>query len=337
MRSSGMPSSAATSARWAGSVKSRPPSRFVVFEKSREPIALHWPVIELAPVPGRPMLPVMSARLMAAWAVLTPWWLWLTPIVHQNETRWPRAIRSAASPIVSAPQAGLVAPRGPGRTGGRRPRTRRSPRVWSSMNARSIAPCSISRLREAVEQRQVRLRADRQVERGRHRRLGPARVDDDDLRAVRVPRDPLPEHRVGDAGVRADQDDAVRLFEVLIRVGRGVEPERLLVGHDRRGHALAGVAVAVDHAHAELRDRPEQRHLLGGDLARAQEGDRLGAVLRLDRAEPRGHRRHRLVPVDRPAPAVARRAARGRSRGRGRRGRSSASQPLGQAIPRLTG
>ena len=100
----GCRAAAATSARWAGSVKSRPPSRFVVFEKSREPIALHWPVIELAPVPGRPMLPVMSARLMIAWAVLTPWWLWLTPIVHQNETRLPSWIRAAASSIASAPR-----------------------------------------------------------------------------------------------------------------------------------------------------------------------------------------------------------------------------------------
>jgi|GEM_PF-4823564 len=49
-----------------------PPSRFVVFENSREPIALHWPVIEFGPVPGRPMLPVMSARLMMACAVRTP-------------------------------------------------------------------------------------------------------------------------------------------------------------------------------------------------------------------------------------------------------------------------
>ena len=44
----------------------------MVLEKSREPIALHWPVIELAPVPGRPMLPVMSARLMIACAVCHP-------------------------------------------------------------------------------------------------------------------------------------------------------------------------------------------------------------------------------------------------------------------------
>ena len=56
---------------------------------SREPIALHWPVIELAPVPGRPMLPVISARLMIACAVRVASWLWLTPIVHQNETRCP--------------------------------------------------------------------------------------------------------------------------------------------------------------------------------------------------------------------------------------------------------
>src|SRR5262245_1670934 len=39
----------------------------VVLLNSREPIALHWPVIELAPVPGRPMLPVIRARLMMAW------------------------------------------------------------------------------------------------------------------------------------------------------------------------------------------------------------------------------------------------------------------------------
>ena len=33
------------------------------------------------------------------------------------------------------------------------------------------------------------------------------------------------------------------------------------------------------HAHAELRERAEERHLLGRDLAGAEERDRLGAVL----------------------------------------------------------
>ena len=63
----------ATFARWSGLAKSWPPSRLVVLLNRREPIALHWPVMEFAPVPGRPMLPVIRATLMMAWAVRTPW------------------------------------------------------------------------------------------------------------------------------------------------------------------------------------------------------------------------------------------------------------------------
>ena len=57
---------------------------------------------------------------------------------------------------------------------------------------------------QAVEEDEVRLRLHGQVERGGHRRLGPARVDDEDLGPVRVPRHALPEHRVGDAGIGPD-------------------------------------------------------------------------------------------------------------------------------------
>ncbi len=56
-------------ARSAALSKSYPPRSDVALPNSRDPIALHWPVIEFAPVPGRPMLPVMSARLMMACAV----------------------------------------------------------------------------------------------------------------------------------------------------------------------------------------------------------------------------------------------------------------------------
>ena len=90
---------------------------------------------------------------------------------------------------------------------------------------------------------------------------------------------------MGNADVRPDQDDAVRFLEVLIGVRRGVETKRLLVGHDGRRHALAGIAVAVNDSHAELGEGPEQRHLLGRDLARAHEGDGVGAVGRLDGSE----------------------------------------------------
>ena len=36
------------------------------------PIALHWPVIEKGEAPDRPMLPVMSARLLIALTVSVP-------------------------------------------------------------------------------------------------------------------------------------------------------------------------------------------------------------------------------------------------------------------------
>ena len=49
-----------------------PPSKLVVLLNRREPIALHCPVIELAPVPGRPMLPVIRAMLISACARRTP-------------------------------------------------------------------------------------------------------------------------------------------------------------------------------------------------------------------------------------------------------------------------
>ena len=56
----------------SGVKNSWPPSSELVLENSREPMALHWPVMELAPVPGRPMLPVSRARSMIACAVRTP-------------------------------------------------------------------------------------------------------------------------------------------------------------------------------------------------------------------------------------------------------------------------
>ena len=75
-------------------------------------------------------------------------------------------------------------------------------------------------------------------------------------------------------------------FEVVVGVGRRVEAERLLVGDDRRGHALPRVAVAVHHAHAELGEAAEQRHFFGRDLSGAEKRDRLGAVPLLNRFQP---------------------------------------------------
>src|SRR5688572_25124788 len=109
-----MPRPSEIFARCRGSAKSWPPTSEVVFENKREPIALHWPVMEFGPVPGLPILPVIRQRLMIAWAVRTPSWDWFTPMVHHQETRLPgsetvRASDSICStdrPVFSATEAG---------------------------------------------------------------------------------------------------------------------------------------------------------------------------------------------------------------------------------------
>ena len=150
--------------------------------------------------------------------------------------------------------------------------------------------------REAVEKHLIRLRTERQMLRRRHRRLGHPWIDDDDLRVVRIAQHPLPQDRMRNAEVCADQNDDVRFLEVAVGVGRRVEAECLLVGDHRCRHALTRVAVPMAHAHAELGKRPEQRHLLGRHLAGAEKRDRLRTVRRLDGAEPIDHRVERRVP-----------------------------------------
>ena len=106
--------------------------------------------------------------------------------------------------------------------------------------------------------------------RGVHRGLGPTRIDDDDFGRPLVPHDPLPQDRMRDADVGSDEDHAVGLFKILIRVRRSIEAERLLVRDDRRRHALPRVAVAVKDSHPELGERTEQRHLFRRDLPRPE-------------------------------------------------------------------
>ena len=94
--------------------------------------------------------------------------------------------------------------------------------------------------------------------RGRHGGLGPARIDHHHRGLLRVATDPLPQDGVGNAEVRAHQDDDVRLLEVPVGEWGRIESEGLLVRGHRGGHALPGVAVPVDHAHAELAQSTEQ-------------------------------------------------------------------------------
>ena len=174
------------------------------------------------------------------------------------------------------------------------------------LDVRGVDPAALDQdARDAVEQRLVRLGPQRQVLRGLHGGLGEPRVDDDDGGVVGIAEHALPQDGVRDARVRADEHDDVRLLEVAVGVGRRVEPERLLVGDDRRRHALPRVPVAVQHAHTELGEGAEQGQLLGGHLAGAEERQRPGPVAGLDRLEPLDHRPQGRVPAHRPPGGVA--------------------------------
>jgi hypothetical protein len=181
------------------SVKSRPPNSPVVLENSREPMALHWPVIEFAPVPGRPMLPVSRARSMIACAVRVPWWDWLTPIVHHNDTASPAAMVSAhrsscATSARSPPPA----------RGCRRRRARRSARSpWCGRRRRrGRRPHARSAGARARTAARGRCGTHGEVLGGRGGGLGAAGVDDDQLGVVGVAGSRS--HRIGWATARLE-------------------------------------------------------------------------------------------------------------------------------------
>ena len=181
--------------------------------------------------------------------------------------------------------------------------------------------------------RQVGLGADREMKRGRHRRLGPARVDDDDLRVVRIPRHPLPEHRVGDAGVRPDEDDTVATPQdpCTCMVGRRIRtpacrprpPWPCTGGCCRR----RGPCPCRTSRLPPVRPSPRSRSALCS-----------GRRLRRRRARPgsRGTARS-LSPSPRASRPVGagrpRLGATGRSRGRERRARSGPPTPWGRPSP----
>src|SRR4051794_8782204 len=99
---------------------------------------------------------------------------------------------------------------------------------------------------------------------------------------MRIAQDALPKDWMRDAKIRTDEDDHVGFLEIFVSERWRVEAEGLFVGRDGSGHALAGVTIAVDHAHAELGEGAEKGHFLGDHLAGADEGDGGRTVFVLD-------------------------------------------------------
>ena len=189
---------------------------------------------------------------------------------------------------------------------------------------------------DPIKERQIGLGLDGVVVGRRHGRFGLAWVHDHNFRVVGVAANPFPHDGVGDARVGPDENQNLGFFKVLVGVRRGIKPERLFVSNDRRGHALARVAVTVAHAHAELGEGAKERHFLSDHLTGAQKRDRFCPMLFLNGLELVGH------GVDRVAPRYGFQTPAGVTQEWGRgpvvgfQG-VKASHPLGHAIPTLTG
>ena len=54
-------------------------------------------------------------------------------------------------------------------------------------------------------------------------------------------------------GFAPTKNDHIRLFEIVVRIRRRIEPKGLFVRDGRARHALTGVAITVQHAHTEFR------------------------------------------------------------------------------------
>ena len=78
-------------------------------------------------------------------------------------------------------------------------------------------------LGQTIKQRQVGLRLNRQVLGRAHRRFGSPWVDNDNLGFAPISQHSLPHDWVADAEVRSDENDRVRLFEILVRKRRRIK------------------------------------------------------------------------------------------------------------------
>ncbi len=156
-------------------------------------------------------------------------------------------------------------------------------------------------VQHAVAEHDVGAGQDGQVQVGHRRRFGAARVGHDDLQArVRGPRvlDAPEEDGVRPGRVAARDEQALRQREVFIAGRRCVRAQRGLVARDGAAHAQAGIGVDVVGADQSLGQLVEDVVVLGEQLARHVEPDRIGAVRLDDVRELSGGHAQRGIPAD---------------------------------------
>ncbi|MDQ0751986.1 hypothetical protein QF034_006217 [Streptomyces africanus] len=150
-------------------------------------------------------------------------------------------------------------------------------------------PVLVQQVQQAVQQREVGPRPDLEEQIGLGGGRGPSRIDDDQLGSRLDPlHHPQEEDRMAVGHVRADDEEDVRLIEVLVRAGRPVRAQRQLVAGARARHAQPRVRLDRVRPHEPLGQLVREVLRLQAHLPGHVEGDRVRAVRVDDRPQPRG-------------------------------------------------
>ena len=128
---------------------------------------------------------------------------------------------------------------------------------------------------------------------------GAARIDHDELRAAlaAVLLHALEQHRMAPRGVRADEHEQVGLIQILVQPRHGVGAERAAMARDRRRHAEPRIGVDIGRAEEALHQLVGDVIILGEQLAREIERDRIRPIALDDALEAVGDLVERRVPV----------------------------------------
>ena len=165
-------------------------------------------------------------------------------------------------------------------------------------------------VKQAVGQRQIRARPQRQVLRGPHRRGGSPWIDHDERSAAALLRLEVLQdrrHRFGDVGADEKNDFSVRnVFERKRQPA--VQSERGVHGCRGRRHAEAAVVIDVGRAQRHARELAEQVGFFVRQRASAKNAERIASGLPLDVLEGVRRSRRARRPSSRPPGRRRRRA-----------------------------
>ena len=155
---------------------------------------------------------------------------------------------------------------------------------------------------QAVEQRQVRTRRNRQMHIRSLRGLREAGIDDDDLHAAGMAlfafQEALKQHRVAFRGVGPDQEGHRAVVQILVTGGRTIGAQAAGVARHRGAHAQAGVGIEVVRAQGTFQQLLGQVVVLGVELARSIHRNRIGPLGGQGAADAAHQQVHRLLPSD---------------------------------------